>query len=77
VAATFGVADAIGERAADPQEIAARTGVDADALRRILRLLVAHGVFDVDITNGSMGTIEGLHIAENLNVDHPFFKPYR
>ncbi len=43
----------------------------------IQRTYVAHGVFDVDITNGSMGTIEGLHIAENLNVDHPFFKPYR
>ena len=28
----------------------------------IQRTYVAHGVFDVDITNGSMGTIEGLHM---------------
>jgi len=46
VAATFGIADAIGEEPADPREIAKHTGVDADALRRILRLLVAHGVFE-------------------------------
>ena len=46
VAAAFGVADAIGDQPADPREIAARTGLDADALRRILRLLVAHGVFE-------------------------------
>jgi hypothetical protein len=46
VAATFGIADAIGEEPADPRQIAKQTGVDADALRRILRLLVAHGVFE-------------------------------
>jgi hypothetical protein len=46
VAAAFGVADAIDEEAADLQTIAARTGLDADALRRILRLLAAHGVFE-------------------------------
>jgi len=46
VAATFGIADAIGEEPADPREVAKHTGVDADALRRILRLLVAHGVFE-------------------------------
>ena len=46
VAAAFGVADAIGDQPADPREIAARTGLDADSLRRILRLLVAHGVFE-------------------------------
>lgn len=43
----------------------------------IQRTYIAHGVFDVDITNGSVGTIEGLHVAENLTVDHPFFKSYR
>jgi hypothetical protein len=45
VAAAFGVADAIGDGAATPREIAARTGLDADAVGRILRLLAAHGVF--------------------------------
>lgn len=43
----------------------------------IQRTYIAHGVFDVDITKGSVGTIEGLHVAENLTVDHPFFKSYR
>ena len=46
VAASFGVADAIGEEPLDPRAIASRTGLDADALRRILRLLAAHGVFE-------------------------------
>lgn len=43
----------------------------------IKRIYIAHGVFDVDITKGSQGTIEGLYVAENLTVDHPFFKSYR
>jgi O-methyltransferase len=46
VAAAFGVADAIGEETADARTIASRTGLDEDALRRILRLLAAHGVFE-------------------------------
>jgi len=46
VAAAFGIADAIGEEAADARAIAFRTGLDADALRRIMRLLAAHGVFE-------------------------------
>jgi hypothetical protein len=46
VAAAFGVADALGEQPADAGAIASATGLDADALRRILRLLAAHGVFE-------------------------------
>jgi hypothetical protein len=45
VAALFGVADAIGDGAATAAQIGARTGLDADAADRILRLLAAHGVF--------------------------------
>jgi hypothetical protein len=45
VAASFGVADAVGAGAATPAEIGARTGLDADAVDRMLRLLAAHGVF--------------------------------
>lgn len=45
VIADSGAADAIGDVAATPAEIAARTGFDADALDRILRLLAGHGVF--------------------------------
>jgi len=45
VAAEFGVADAVGETPTGPNEIGARTGLDGDAVGRILRLLAAHGVF--------------------------------
>src|SRR5512145_2360900 len=45
VIAECGAADAVGEAGTTPAEIAARTGFDADALDRILRLLAAHGVF--------------------------------
>ncbi|HLF11751.1 MAG TPA: methyltransferase [Gammaproteobacteria bacterium] len=43
--ADFGVADALGDRPATAAELAARTGTNADALDRMLRLLAAHGVF--------------------------------
>jgi hypothetical protein len=46
VAADFGVADAISEEPSDARAIASRTGLHEDALRRILRLLAAHGVFE-------------------------------
>src|SRR5262245_49453159 len=45
VIAECGVADALGDAAATPAEIAAHTGFAADALDRMLRLLAAHGIF--------------------------------
>jgi hypothetical protein len=45
VIADCGAADAVGPSGATPAEIAARTGLDADALDRMLRLLAAHGIF--------------------------------
>jgi hypothetical protein len=45
VIADFGVADALGDRPVPVTELAASTGMSADALNRMLRLLVAHGVF--------------------------------
>jgi O-methyltransferase len=48
VVAAAGVADAIGERATTPAEISANTGLDADAVDRMLRLLAAHGVFKAE-----------------------------
>lgn len=45
IVAELGVADVLGARAASAEELAAQTGVSADALGRILRLLAAHGVF--------------------------------
>ena len=46
VIADCGAADAVGATGATPAEIAAHTGLDADALDRVLRLLAAHGIFD-------------------------------
>ena len=45
VIADCGAADAVGSSGATPAEIAARTGFNADALDRMLRLLAAHGIF--------------------------------
>ncbi len=46
VVADCGAADAIGAAGATPAEIAAHTGLNADALDRLLRLLAAHGIFE-------------------------------
>jgi hypothetical protein len=45
VVAKLGVADALGEQPATAAELAARTGANADALERMLRLLSSYGVF--------------------------------
>ena len=45
VVADFGVADALEGEPVSADELAARTGMDADALARMLRLLSAHGLF--------------------------------
>ena len=45
VIADCGAADAVGAAGATPAEIAAHTGLDTDALARMLRLLAAHGIF--------------------------------
>jgi hypothetical protein len=66
VAATFGVADEIDERPTDPREIGARTGLDPDAVGRILRLLAAHGVFEASPTGYSHNAASRL-----LRSDHP------
>jgi O-methyltransferase domain len=45
VIAEHGVADALGDAPASAAELAGRTSLNADALNRSLKLLVAHGVF--------------------------------
>jgi hypothetical protein len=45
VVAELGVADALQDAASTAAELAERTGANADALHRILRLLAAHDVF--------------------------------
>jgi hypothetical protein len=48
VAAELGVADAVGEGGRSVNEIAGEVGADADALKRVLRLLESRGVFVLD-----------------------------
>lgn len=44
-AAELGVADALADRPRTGAELAARVGADEQALRRLLRLLISHGIF--------------------------------
>src|SRR5438309_5851082 len=46
VLAELNVADALGDVAQSPAELAKAVGADADALSRVLRLACAHGVFE-------------------------------
>ena len=66
VIAAAGVADAIGEQPATPAEIARKTGLDADAVDRMLRLLAAHGVFE-----SARGGYAHNEASALLRSDHP------
>ena len=66
VIAEFGVADALGDEPASAGELAARTGINADALGRALRLLAAHGVF----AHGAEGYAH-TPASRLLRSDHP------
>jgi hypothetical protein len=67
VIAECGAADAIGPNGATPVVIAEHTGLTADALDRILRLLTAHGVFARDAD----GMYRHTPASETLRTDHP------
>lgn len=67
VIAEAGVADAVGREGATPAAIAAHTGLSADALDRMLRLLAAHGVF----AHGADGTYVHTSASDLLRSDHP------
>jgi hypothetical protein len=66
VVAEYGVADALSERPLTAAELAAQTGMNADALSRMLRLLTAHDVFtkEDDLYRHSP-------LSELLRTDHP------
>ncbi len=66
VIAEYGVADALGDAPASAAALAERTGLDADALNRILRLLAAHGVF-ARVDDGYVHTAA----SRLLRTDHP------
>jgi hypothetical protein len=67
IVAECGAADVIGPDGATPDAIAARTGLTADALDRMLRLLAAYGVF----AHGPGGTYRHTPSSELLRSDHP------
>jgi hypothetical protein len=66
VVSEYGVADAIGDGSRTAAEIAADTGMDEDALTRMLRLLTAHGVFEQED-----GSYKNSPLSELLRSDHP------
>ena len=66
VAADLGVADHIGDQGTPVDELARKTGADADALGRILRLLSAHGIFRAD-----GDTVSHNPVSDTLRTDHP------
>jgi O-methyltransferase domain len=63
----FKVADALGDTPRTATELAADTGADPDALRRMLRLLAAHGVFAC-----SEDRISHTAASQLLRADHPY-----
>lgn len=67
VIADCGAADAVGPNGATPAEIAAHTGLAADALDRMLRLLSAHGIFK----HGPQGRYEHTPASRLLRTDEP------
>lgn len=66
VVAELGVADRVGNGAIPVRTVAVAVGSDADALRRILRLLSSHGIFDL---HGE--TVRHTPASELLRSDHP------
>ncbi|MGH3503281.1 MAG: methyltransferase [Nocardioidaceae bacterium] len=67
VAATLRIADQIGAGTVGADELAERSGTDADALARLLRHLVAHGVF----VEPEPGRFAAGRPARFLKSDHP------
>jgi len=64
--ANFKVADALGDTPRTATELAADTGADPEGLRRILRLLAAHGVFAC-----SEDRFAHTAASQLLRADHP------
>src|SRR5688572_23208496 len=66
VIAEYGVADALADRSMTADDLAAQTGMNADALRRMLRLLAAHEVFTQE-----EDVYRHTPVSELLRSDHP------
>ena len=66
VVADLGIADALDEQPRTAPELAAAVGAHPEALGRVLRLLAAHGVFEVQ-----GGTVRHSPASRLLRTDHP------
>ena len=66
VVADLGIADALDEQPRTDAELAAAVGAHPEALGRVLRLLAAHGVFEVQ-----GGTVRHSPASRLLRTDHP------
>ncbi len=66
VVADLGVADALDDRPRTAEELASEVGAEPDALRRVLRLLAAHGVFEFHD-----GAFRHSPASRLLRSDHP------
>jgi C-methyltransferase len=64
--ARHGVADALDRDGGTVDDLAARLGLDADALARVLRALAAYGVFDVQLRH-----VRHTEASLLLRADHP------
>jgi C-methyltransferase len=64
--AQHGVADALEPDGSTVDDLAARLGLDVDALARMLRALAAYGVFDVDLPE-----VRHTDASRLLRADHP------
>ncbi len=66
VVADLGIADALDEQPRTDAELAAAVGAHPEALRRVLRLLAGHGVFEVQ-----GATVRHSPASRLLRTDHP------
>src|SRR3954451_1802625 len=66
-AATLRLADLMADGAEDVEDLAERSGADAEALRRMLRHLICHGLF----AEPSPGRFATNATADLLRSDHP------
>ena len=68
VAAELGIADALTERPLPLDDLADRVGADPDALRRLMRALISHGIF----RQRRDGRYDLTALADALRSDAPF-----
>ena len=67
VVAKFGIADCIGEASISPIELSQKSQTSPDVLLRIVRVLAAHGIFEID----ELGNISNTESSNFLKTNQP------